>query len=346
MILFPAPPSGGPRTQTSGVPAVAGNAVSKKGIIMLTGYSLWELFGFALLVAIALLVDLYAHRADKAISMRDAGLWSAFWILLSLAFAAYIANAHGKDHSALFLAGYFLEKSLSVDNLFVFIAIFSSFAIRDALQHRVLYYGILGALFMRLVFIGAGTSLVLLGKWVLAIFGLFVLWSAWKMWKSSQEKSEELEDYSNHWSVRFARRLFPVHPQLVGHNFFTHVDGVLHCTPLFLCLVAVEIADIMFAFDSVPAVIAVTHEPFLVYTSNIFAILGLRSLYFLLAAANRFLCHLEKAVIAVLVFIGMKMLLDVVDIVHISPMFSLAVVLGLLALGIAASYFFPEKESG
>lgn len=313
---------------------------------MIGEYSGWNIAIFCILVFGALLVDLFAHRGDKPISMRDAGLWSGFWILLSLGFAWYVGETHGPDHSALFLAGYFLEKALSVDNLFVFIAIFSSFGIRDEYQHRVLYYGILGALVMRIIFVALGSSvLVFFGKWALAGFGLFVLWSAWKMWQQSGNACQlDTQDYSNHWSVRFTRRLFPVHPKLEGHNFFLRIKGVLHCTPLFLCLVAVEIADVMFAFDSVPAVIAVTREPFLVYTSNIFAILGLRSLYFLLAAANRFLCHLEKSVIAVLVFIGLKMLLDVVDIVHISPMMSLSVVLGLLVFGVVGSWMFPEKK--
>ena len=314
---------------------------------MIGHYSWWNVLAFSVLVIVALLVDLYAHKTDKPISMRDAGLWSIFWVLLSLGFAWYVGATHGVEDSSLFLAGYFLEKSLSVDNLFVFIAIFSSFSIRDELQHRVLYYGIIGALIMRIIFVAAGTSfLMLFGKWALTAFGLFVLWSAWKMWKSSQEKNEAIVDYGDHWSVRLTRRFFRVHPQLEGHNFFVKINGLLYCTPLFLCLVVIEIADVMFAFDSVPAVIAITRDPFLVYTSNIFAILGLRSLYFLLAAANRFLCHLEKSVIAVLAFIGIKMLLDVVNIVHIPPLFSLAIVLGLLSAGVIGSVILPESKTG
>ncbi len=312
---------------------------------MIGHYSWWNVLAFSALVIVALIVDLYAHKADKAISMRDAALWSIFWVLLSLGFAWYVGATHGIEDSSLFLAGYFLEKSLSVDNLFVFIAIFSSFSIRDELQHRVLYYGILGALVMRVIFVAAGTSFLLLfGKWALTAFGLFVLWSAWKMWQNSKEECSAITDYSNHWSVRLTRRFFLVHPRLEGHSFFVRINGLLHCTPLFLCLVVIEIADVMFAFDSVPAVIAITRDPFLVYTSNIFAILGLRSLYFLLAAANRFLCHLEKSVIAVLAFIGVKMLLDVVDIIHVPPLVSLAIVLGLLVAGIVASVMYPEKE--
>ncbi len=312
---------------------------------MIGEYSLWNIAAFSVLIVVALIIDLHAHKADAPVSMRDAAIWSVFWILLSLGFAYYVGVTHGRDQSALFLAGYLLEKSLSVDNLFVFMAIFSSFAIKDQYQHRVLYYGIIGALILRVVFVAIGSSLMLLGKWAMIGFGLFVLWSAWKMWQQSREEHREIVDYSEHWSLKLARKLFPVYPRIEGHNFFIRKEGVLHCTPLFLCLVAVEVADVMFAFDSVPAVIAVTREPFLVYTSNIFAILGLRSLYFLLAAAKRFLIHLEKSVIVILAFIGLKMLLDAAGVIHIAPMISLGVVLGLLCLGILASLVFPEKKN-
>jgi tellurite resistance protein TerC len=312
---------------------------------MIGHYSFWNAAAFGAIILAALLVDLHAHKADKPISMRDAALWSIFWVSLSLGFALYIGLSHGADDAYLFLAGYTLEKALSVDNLFVFIAIFSAFFVKDELQHRVLYYGILGALVLRVIFVALGTSILLLfDKWALTAFGLFVLWSAWKMWQQSRQTQEETVDYSRHWAVRLVQRFFPVYPHLAGHDFFVRIEGALRVTPLFLCLVVVEIADVMFAFDSVPAVIAVTRDPFLVYTSNIFAILGLRSLYFLLAGANRLLVHLEKAVIAVLAFIGLKMLLDVAGFLHVAPLVSLAIVLGLLALGVAASFIWPGKE--
>lgn len=322
---------------------------------MLGEYSVYELLLFAVLVVAALLLDLFAHKQDKPISMRDAALWSIFWVVLSLSFAVCVGFAHGRPQGMLFLTGYFLEKSLSVDNLFVFIAIFSSFSIRPELQHRVLYYGIVGAVIMRLIFVALGSSFIaMFGKWALMIFGLFVLWTAWKMWQSSKQGAHELEDYSDHWSVRLTRRFFPVSPQLHGHNFFIKLDNALCVTPLFLCLVTIEIADVMFAFDSVPAVFSIfagLKEPlplgtqtFLVYTSNIFAILGLRSLYFLLAAANRFLSRLEDAVIVILAFIGLKMLIGVFGTFHVPPELSLIVVFGVLVGGIAASYLFPKKR--
>lgn len=322
---------------------------------MLGEYSFGEMALFSALVVGALVLDLYAHKQDRAISMRDAALWSVFWIVLSLCFAVYVGVEHGRDQGMLFVTGYFLEKSLSVDNLFVFIAIFSSFSIKPELQHRVLYFGIIGAVVMRLVFITLGSSFIaVFDKWALTLFGIFVLWTAWKMWQTSTQEMHELEDYSNHWSVRLTRRILPVSPQLRGHDFFTRQDGTLCATPLFLCLITIEIADVMFAFDSVPAIFSIfsgLKEPlplgtqtFLVYTSNIFAILGLRSLYFLLAAANRFLAHLEKAVIAILVFIGLKMLLGVLLDFHMSPELGLLIVLGLLVAGVAGSWLFPEKK--
>jgi tellurite resistance protein TerC len=316
---------------------------------MLGHYTWVHIVFFLIGVVVCLFVDLRAHQRDEVISAKNALLWSGFWIVLSLCFAAYIALFHGTGDASLFLAGYLLEKSLSVDNLFVIMAIFSSFAIKDEFQHRVLYYGILGALVLRMLFVAAGSSLVVLfGSYALGGFGLFVLWSAWKMWQQMGKDEEDIEDYTNHRAVAWTRKFFPVHTRMDGHNFFVKVqDGaqlVRKATPLFLCLVVVEICDIMFAFDSVPAVIAVTREPFLVYTSNIFAILGLRSLYFLLAAAKRYLCHLEKAVIVILVYIGLKMLLDVAGIIHMTPMFSLAVVGLLLTGGVLASCVWPEQE--
>ncbi len=316
---------------------------------MLGAHSLTEVVIFFVVVAACLWADLHAHKADKPVSARSAAIWTGIWVSLALGFAGYIGYNFGADQAQLFLAGYLLEESLSVDNLFVMMAIFGSFAVKDEMQHRVLYYGILGALIMRLIFVAAGSSLVaLFGPYALAGFGVFVLWTAWKMWQSVHKEKEDVVDYSNHWSVRWTGRFIPIHPRLNGHDFFVRVEEngrrMWKATPLFLCLIVVEFSDIMFAFDSVPAIIAITQDPFLVYTSNIFAILGLRSMYFLLAAAKRYLRHLEKSVIAILAFIGVKMLLDVAGVVHLPAMVSLSVVAGLLSLGILAS-FLPEKKA-
>lgn len=318
---------------------------------MLGHYSTANFICFLVVIAVFLWIDLHAHNKDQPITMRNAAIWSCVWIALALAFGAYIGFSHGLDDMSLYLSGYFLEKSLSVDNLFVMMAIFSSFSIKGNYQHRVLYYGILGALILRMVFVAAGNTLVqLFGAYALAAFGLFVLWSAWKMWQQMRKPEEDIVDYSDHFSVRFTRRFIPVSSTLHGHDFFVKepktpgAAAVWKATPLFLCLVVIELCDVMFAFDSIPAIIAITQDPFLVYTSNIFAILGLRSLYFLMAAASNMLVHLEKAVIIILAYIGVKMLLGVSGLVHIPPLVSLAVVLGLLAAGVAASFILPEKK--
>ena len=265
---------------------------------MVVEHSVTEVVLFCVLI----IVCLHAHQADKPVSARNAAIWSCIWVGLALVFAGYIGYSFGSEQVQLFLTGYLLEKSLSVDNLFVIMAIFSSFAVKDAFQHRVLYYGVLGALVLRLIFVAAGSSLVaMFGPYALASFGIFVLWTAWKMWQSMHSgEKEEIVDYSEHWAVRYTKRFIPVHNQLSGHDFFVKAPDttgklIWKATPLFLCLFVVEVSDVMFAFDSVPAIIAVTHDPFLVYTSNVFAILGLRSMYFLLAAGKRYLRHLEKS---------------------------------------------------
>jgi tellurite resistance protein TerC len=331
------------------VSASDGEAATNKTTIMLNEYSLLSFLLFLIGVIFCLWLDLHFHKKDEAISAKNALCWSVFWIMLALSFAVFLNFSKGVSHTALFLSGYLLEKSLSVDNLFVMMAIFSSFAVKDEFQHRVLYYGILGALVLRMLFIGLGTSfLTLLGKPALFLFGIFVLWSAWKMWQSSKNEEEDITDYSNHWAVRTFRRVFPVHNFMIGHDFFVKVNEgkkvIWKATPLFLCLIVIEISDIAFAFDSVPAVIAVTQEPFLVYSSNIFAILGLRSLFFLLSAAKRYLCHLEKAVIIILIYIGLKMIMDVFDILKLNSVISLGVVVILMLTGILASMIWPEKS--
>jgi tellurite resistance protein TerC len=314
---------------------------------------------FGALVVLFLWLDLYLSRGGKPVRVGRALAWSLLWMSLALVFAGYLAVRFGTEPAWLFLTGYLLEQSLSIDNLFVFIAVFASFAIRDAQQHRILYYGILGAIVLRLLFIGFGTTLLFAGQLsealhatVYATFGAVVLLSAYQMLRALGRPDGEIEDYTDHWSVRWTRRVVPVSPVLDGARFFTRKDGAWKATPLFLCLVTVEASDLAFAFDSVPAVIAVTREPFLVYTSNIFAILGLRSLYFVLSAARRYLCHLEKAVVAILVFVGIKLLIDAFRApisallrqpVEISAGHSLIVVLVMLTAGVLASVLFPER---
>lgn len=310
---------------------------------------------FCGLVLAALAIDLFSHRKDKPLTLMGASLWSLFWVAVSLAFAAFLYVTHGAETASLFVTGYALEKVLSVDNLFVFMAIFAWFKVPDEYRHRVLYWGIVGAIVFRLIFVVIGTSLLALGPWVEVVFAITVAWTAVMMLKGGDDDEEP--DYANHLAYRFGRKLFPVTNQLHGHNFFVRMAGtgsaagrtVLYATPLFLCVVVMEISDVMFAFDSVPAVIAVSREPLIVYSAMMFAILGLRTMYFVLEALKRYLVHLEKAVIALLFFIAAKLALNATDHLmghgyHIDPNASLFVVLIVLAIGIAASFIFPERE--
>ncbi len=319
---------------------------------------------FVGLVVVALAIDLFSHRKDKPLTLMQASLWSLFWVAISLAFAGFLYVSHGAETASLFLTGYALEKVLSVDNLFVFMAIFAWFSVPDGYRHRVLYWGIIGAIIFRLVFVAIGTSLLAFGPWVEIVFAAVVAWTAVMMLKGGDD--DEAEDYSNHLAYRFARKVLPVWPRLHGHDFFvrraalseelkkpenSHVSkkGLLLATPLFLCLVVVEVSDVMFAFDSVPAVIAVSREPLIVYSAMMFAILGLRTMYFVLEALKRYLVHLEKAVVALLFFIAGKLALNATDHIfnhgyHIDPNTSLFIVLIVLAIGIGASAIFPEKE--
>lgn len=328
------------------------------------GFPLETIAIFFAVVGLSVYMDLFAHRNSREITVGDAARWSAFWVALALLFYSYLWVRFSREWADLYLAGYVLEKSLSIDNLMVFMAIFASFGIKGVLQHRILYWGIIGALIFRAIFVAAGTGLFLASPWVGFLFAAFVIWSGFKMLQDSGGDDEEVEDFSNHWSVRLTGKLMPVYTRLHLDRFFIRHDEVLaqsmtsavtraggrYVTPAFLCLMAIETSDIAFAFDSVPAVIAVTQEPLLVYAAMIFAILGLRSLYFVLAALTKYLVHLEKAVIALLFFIGAKMALQswnhaVSDTgIHISPGASLLIVLGTLVAGVVASLVFPGKD--
>lgn len=339
---------------------------------------------FIVLAVGAICIDLFMHRDDKPISLKSAIMWSIFWIFIALVFAVYlyffgddrvyengvlISGYSGPELASLYLTGYALEKVLSVDNLFVIMAIFSWFAVPNGVRHRVLYWGIIGAIVFRGIFVAIGTGLLSYGPWVEVIFALIVGWTAVMMLKSGDD-DDEIEDYSQHLAYRMVKKFFPVWPKIYGNKFFMRQNEVdaelakpensditigrvqkagLYATPLLLCLAVVELSDVMFAFDSVPAVIAVSREPIIVYSAMMFAILGLRTLYFVLEALKGFLAHLEKAVIALLFFIAFKLGLNATsEIFHheykIHATTSLIVVLVVLAIGIIASIMFPEKE--
>ena len=330
------------------------------------GFPLETVAIFVVVVIFSVWLDLRMHKDSEDISIPNAVAWSLFWIFLAIAFFFYLKVHHGDEFADLFLAGYILEKSLSVDNLMVFVAIFASFGIKGALQHRVLYFGILGAVVFRMLFIAFGTTLFGLSTWIEFVFAAIVAWTGWKM-LSGVGEDKEIEDYSDHWSVRLTQKLVPIFPRLHGHHFVVshgHVktvveqdssltvarEATVYATPMLLCLVCIEVSDIIFAFDSVPAVIAVTREPLLVYSAVIFAILGLRSLYFVLAAAQKYLVHLDKAVAALLFFIAFKLALQASNhLFHwpgweISANLSLMIILGTLAVGVIASLLLPQKE--
>ena len=317
----------------------------------------------------AIAIDLFMHRHDKPISLKSAALWSVFWVIVAMVFASFLYVHHGAEVASLFITGYALEKVLSVDNLFVMMAIFSWFAIPDRFRHRVLYWGIIGAIVFRGIFVAIGTGLLSLGPYVEVVFALIVAWTAVMMLKSKDE-SDEIQVYSQHLAYRLVKRFFPIWPKLKGHAFLLNqqeVDEELakpenrdvaigrgakaarYATPLLLCVAVVELSDVMFAFDSVPAIIAVSREPLIVYSAMMFAILGLRTLYFVLEALKQYLVHLEKAIILLLFFIAVKLGLNATDHIwhhgySLSATTSLYVVLSVLALGILASVLFPEKS--
>lgn len=314
------------------------------------GEYLWLWVGFNLFVLAMLALDLGVfHRKAHSISVREAGTWSVVWISLALLFNLGIylywhvivpGSAYSNQEAALaFLTGYLIEKSLSVDNIFVIALIFSYFAVPAIYQHRVLFWGILGALVMRAVLIGAGAALLKEFHWIIYIFGAFLIFTGIRM---ALHRDEEIHVGDNP-VVRLVRRFMPVADQYHGSSFFVRHAGKLMATPLFLVLLVVESTDLVFAVDSIPAIFAVTTDPFLVYTSNIFAILGLRSLYFLLAGIIDQFHYLKLGLAVVLTYVGVKMV--IVDFYHIPTPVSLGVVAGVLTIAIVASLIRSRRQS-
>ena len=301
--------------------------------------SLWLWVGFNAFFLAMLALDLGVfHRKSHEISVREATVWSAVWIALAMVFNAGIFWFRGTEQGIQFFTGYLIEKSLSVDNLFVIALIFSYFAVPKLYQHRVLFWGILGALVMRAIFIVAGAALLARFHWIIYIFGAFLLFTGIKM---ALHRNEEIHPEHNP-VQKLVRRLVPVTNDYHGGHFFVRDarqtgknTGKLLATPLFLVLVLVETTDLIFAVDSIPAIFAVTEDPFLVYTSNIFAILGLRSLYFVLAGVMDKFFYLKLGLSAILVFVGGKMLLT--EVYKIPATVSLLVVLSMLAVAVVAS---------
>ena len=290
----------------------------------------WIWFNLGVLALLALDLGVFNRKAHK-VSVKEALIWSVVWIALALGFNLGLYFLRGEDVALQFLTGYLIEKSLSVDNIFVFVLIFSYFSVPEEYQHRVLFWGIIGALIMRGLFIAVGAALLETFHWVVYVFGAFLIFTGIRMGVS---KEKEIDPTSNP-AIKLVRRILPVSSLYDGSRFFTRAQGALMATPLLLVLIVIETTDLIFAVDSIPAIFAVTSDPFIVYTSNIFAILGLRSLYFVFSGIIDKFHYLQLALAIILVYVGVKMVL--VDFFHIPSWVSLAVIAVVLTVAIVAS---------
>jgi len=290
----------------------------------------WLIFGS--LVFFALFLDLFVfHRKPHRVSVKESLLFSAFWVIIGLGFGVYVWYAKGEKALTEYITGYLLEKALSLDNIFVFILIFSYFQIPEKYRHKVLFWGVFGAIIMRAIFIFAGIKLVERFDWITYIFGLILIVSAVKL-LSTEDKAFNPEDTLVY---KIAKRLLPMRPDLQGGSFFIKEGRKIYATPMFLALLFVESSDVMFAIDSVPAILSISKDPFVVYTSNIFAILGLRSLYFAASAVLSLFHYLHYGLAFILGFIGVKMLIS--DFYHIPVFVSLLLIVSSILLSILAS---------
>ncbi|MDP2104166.1 MAG: TerC family protein [Candidatus Gracilibacteria bacterium] len=301
---------------------------------------LYDWIGFFVFVIIMLALDIGVfNKKDHEIKVKEAIGWSVLWIGLAMAFNVIIYFQFGSQRAMEFLTAYVIEKSLSVDNLFVFIMIFSYFHIKKMYQHKILFWGIIGALLMRAIFIFAGIKLMENFHFIVYIFGGFLIVSGIKMLFESKEEI----DLEKKTIMVLLKKILPVTKMNDDGNFFTRIDKKLFVTPLFVALIMIEFTDLIFAVDSVPAVLAISNDMFIVYTSNIFAILGLRSLYFALSSFMSSFHYLKYGLAAVLMFVGFKMIVAGFGI-EIHTLLSLGIVISLLTLSVGASYIFPEQK--
>ncbi|MFO0548305.1 MAG: TerC family protein [Polyangiaceae bacterium] len=295
--------------------------------------------GFIAFVLAMLALDLGVfHRKAHAVTMREAGTWSAVWVALALAFAGLVHHKLGSRAAVEFVTGYLIEKSLSIDNVFVFVLVFASLGIPSIYQHRVLFWGVLSALVLRAAMIVGGAALIERFHWMLYVFGGFLVLTGIKLFMQRNEKPS-LEDGV---VMRLARRVLPTTQGLRGQSFLVRENGRLLATPLLLALLLVEFTDVIFAVDSIPAIFTVTTDPFIVFTSNVFAILGLRSLFFLLAGMVDRFAYLKVGLSVVLAFVGAKML--IAPVLKIPPVASLAVIIVVLAASVLASLRKPVDQ--
>jgi tellurite resistance protein TerC len=298
----------------------------------------WVLFNIFVLVAVALDLGVF-HRKIEKISLRGALVWSGGWIALAVLFGAGVTHFYGRQTGLEFFTGYVIEKALSVDNLFVFLVVFRVFAVKDEIQPRVLGCGILGALLLRGLMIWAGTALLQRFEWITYVFGAFIVYAGLHMLIAREIQSHPEKNVL----VRFFSKHLRLTKEYHGEKFFTRENGVFFATPLFLVLLVVEITDVTFAVDSIPAVFGITRNPFIVFTSNVFAVLGLRALYFLLAGVLERLEYLKVGLALVLVFVGAKMIAE--PWLHISVGASLLVVMGMLVVAVIVSLLMEKKTA-
>ncbi|MCE1225295.1 MAG: TerC family protein [Geobacteraceae bacterium] len=295
---------------------------------------------FAVLISCMLIIDLSLNRRSGQVSFKKAATWTVVWMLLALLFGGGIWYTMGQQKALEFLTGYLIEQSLSVDNLFVFIMIFSVFGVQGALQAKVLKWGIIGAIVMRLLFIFIGAALLKEFQWLFYFFGALLVYTAWKM---AFSEDDEIEPEKNP-LVRIARKILPMTRRIRGDWFITRKMQIWVTSPLFMVLLVVESSDLVFAMDSIPAIFAITLDPFIVLTSNIFAIMGLRSLYFLLANLMGMFAYLKFGIALILAFVGAKMILMMLGI-HIPIVLSLAVIMVTLAVAVIASLLLRKTET-
>ena len=285
----------------------------------------WVILGVIILALLG--IDLYRHREAHEPTAREALLESGFWVLCGLLFGTGVAVAWGGEAFGEYISGYLIEKSLSIDNVFVWAMIFSSLAIPLRYQHRVLFWGIFGALTLRAIFIGVGSALIARFIWVLIVFGVFLIYTGIRVIRHREDEGDEAAR-----GLGLVKRFMPVSEDFDGQKFFTRIDARRVATPLFSALVVIEISDVIFAVDSVPAILAVSNEPYLVFASNAFAILGLRAMYFLLANARQRFHYLSHALGAILIFVGVKM--TIANWYHVDTYVSLAIIAVIMALAI------------
>ena len=304
----------------------------------------WAWILFYVLVLVMLVIDLksFGRKGQHEVSVSEALKMTAVWIGVSLIFCGGIWLYEGDEKAMEFLAGYLIEKSLSMDNLFVFLMLFSFFGVQRKYQHEVLFWGIFGALVLRSIFIFAGTAIINQFEWILGVFGVFLIYTGIKMFG---HQDDENVDPSKNIFVKLFKKFFPVTDQMHDDKFFITENGKRLATPLFIALLVIETTDVAFAVDSIPAVFSVSRDPFIVLTSNVFAILGLRALYFALAAVAKYFTYLKYGLGIILSFVGIKMLLEVIWHIEVPTPLSLVFIFGILVLSMGLSYIISKHQS-